>query len=79
MEAKPNQSFSDDWNMPRGLVWKTYWQRTKADIKYYTRTFRENNLGLVLIFFAQFFASIVSCNFFAFLRGSHDAGRKCDY
>lgn len=60
VEAGSNQSFNHDWKMPRGLVWKTYWERFLADIKYHAVLFWDKNLGLILVLFAQVFAAIVS-------------------
>jgi sensor histidine kinase YesM len=78
MDSQRNQSFNDEWKMPRGLVWKTYWQRALDDVKYHTlvvyaHVFRETNIGLVLVFLALILTSIVSCNSFAIVRVSRHA------
>lgn len=44
----------------RGEVWKRSWNRKTTALKHNISEFYQKNIGLVMVFFAQMFASIVS-------------------
>lgn len=53
--------WDDDIVIPRSLIWKRAWSHQVAIVKELVSEFYTKNIGLVMVFFAQMFASIVSC------------------